>query len=223
MFTLDNLHRSVHVTNYAVQKHFMNPQDLVPNAMENMWPLSELLKYFESIEKHHVWQNLIFPGIKKNILAVVSASLECTEMTTNNFELNGADFMIGSDFKPILIEINSVPALYFSKVVVEMITKKLLEDVIRVVVDRQRDPEALTGSFELIHSFQIPTVANELADLSIDGKKIESYSARVRSQPENESEKNTQRIDTSKNTNTMQRFSDRNQVHSIYFRENVSS
>lgn len=130
--------------------------------------------------------------------------------TTNNFELNGADFMIGNDCEPILIEINSAPALYFSKVVIDMITKRLLEDVIRVVVDRQRDPEALPGDFELIHSFELSTVVNTIVDLTVAGKKIESYSARVRSQPTSEN------IDTQRNTRTMEKLKDRNQVYSIF-------
>jgi len=172
VFNLNNLDCSVHVTNYAVQKNFMNSRDCVPNAVENMWPLVELKKYFESVGAADVWDGQIYPGIKKNILAVISASLDETELHVNNFELNGADFMIGYDFEPVLIEINWIPDLYFSKVVVEMITKKLLEDVIKVVVDYQRDPKSKTGDFELIHTFEVPLVLNELNDLKILGKKI---------------------------------------------------
>lgn len=81
-------------------------------------------------------------------------------------------FKIGFDHEPILIEVNSVPALFFSKRVVQMITRKLLDDVLKVVVDHTRDPNAYTGDFEVIHSQEIYTPTNEV-DLTIDGKKIE--------------------------------------------------
>lgn len=219
VFTLDNFHRSIHLTNYTVQKYFMNATDVVPNALENMWPLAELLKHFESIGMPNVWHNQVLPGIKKNLLTAISASLEGTIMTPNNFELNGADFMIGYDFEPIFIEINSAPALYLSQVQLDMITRRLLEDIVRVVVDRQRDPEALTGDFELIHSFEVPNVANEILDVSVIGKRVGTLNAKIRSHTADEKQK----IDSKVNTKTMQWLKDRNQVYSIYYRENVSA
>lgn len=171
-FRLDNLDRSIHVTNYAVQKHFMNPLETVANAKENMWSLSQLIEYFESIDKANVWSSQIYPGIKKNLLAVILASLEDTELTVNNFELNGADFMIGFDYEPVLIEINSKPALYFSRTVIEMITDRLLGDVVKVTVDYQRDSSASTGDFELIHSFEIPFVERAYIEGTIVGTRM---------------------------------------------------
>lgn len=180
IFSLDNLHQSIHVTNYAVQKNFMNPLDAVFNSQENMWPLAELVKYFMNINKGNIWANQIYPAIKRNLLAVILQSFEVTDFQTNNFELNGADFMIGDDYQPILIEVNSKPALFFSRTVVELITRKLLEDVIKVTVDWQRDPLSSTGDFELIHCYEIPKVENTKIDLTIRGTRIENFSARIR-------------------------------------------
>lgn len=53
-----------------------------------------------------------------------------------------------------------------------MITNKLLDDILKVVVDQTEDPNAYVGDFELIHSQQIYTPLNEF-NLSIDGKKLE--------------------------------------------------
>lgn len=213
-FNLHSLHRSIHVTNYAVQKHFMNPRDVVPNAKENMWPLDEFIKHLELIGKPDAWREQIYPSIKKNLLAVILASLEVTTLSANNFELNGADFMIGYDFEPIFIEVNSAPALYFSKTVQELITHKLLEDIIKVTVDRQRDPEAWTGDFELAHTQEISKFIDG-NDLTVVGRKMESPSARVRGQSESRDEKKG-KIDVQMNTRTMLEANDRGP---IYFRE----
>jgi hypothetical protein len=67
-----------------------------------------------------------------------------------------------------------VPALFFSKVVVDMITNRLLEDVVKVVVDHSKDSTAYTGDFELIHSEEIPKVLNN-EELPIVGKKINRH------------------------------------------------
>jgi tubulin monoglycylase TTLL3/8 len=93
-FNLNNFNKSIHVTNYAVQKHFMNDYKKVPYARENMWPLSEFIKYVATIDEPRLWEAKIYPAIKKNLLAVILASFEVTEMEPNNFELNGADFMV---------------------------------------------------------------------------------------------------------------------------------
>lgn len=179
VFSLDSLHQSIHITNYNIQKNFMNSLDAVENSKENMWTLEELLSYFEAIGHGLTWSRQIYPGIKRNILAVVHQSLETTELEANNFELNGADFMIGFDFQPILIEINSKPALFFSRTVVEIITKKLLEDVVKVTVDWQRNPISATGDFELIHCIEIPKVESTKVDLTVRGTKLERFALKT--------------------------------------------
>jgi tubulin monoglycylase TTLL3/8 len=180
VFSLDSLHESIHVTNYAIQKRFMNSIDQVENARENMWSLAELKRYLVKIDKEGVWESQIYPAIKRNLTTVVLESLEATDLQKNNFELNGADFMIGFDYSPILIEINAKPALFFSPTVVEMITEKLLEDVIKVTVDWQRDQLSSTGDFELIYTHEIPKVEDSVANIAIQGKKIEKHNARIR-------------------------------------------
>lgn len=86
---------------------------------------------------------------------------------------------IGFDLEPILIEVNSMPALFFSKTVMDLITTKLQDDVLKVVVDRTSDPNAYIGDFELIHSAEIHEVPNTV-DLSIEGKKLDRMFDRTR-------------------------------------------
>ena len=217
-FRLDNFHKSIHLTNFAVQKYFMNEADMVPGATENMWSLSQLIAYFESIGKADVWKNKIYDGIKKTLIAVSLASLEATELSTNNFELNGADFMIGFDYEPILLEINSRPALFLSKYQQDMITNRLLEDVVKVVVDRQRDSQASIGDFELIYTHEIPKANVKCSDLSIDCKRIEATSARYK-KDSSSSQYQTPSIDVKMNTETLLQFSNNYSFKALYFHE----
>lgn len=216
-FDLHKLDKSIHLTNFAVQKYFMNQADMVPGAVENMWSLSQLIDYFESIGEPDVWKLKIYEGIKKNLLAVILASLETTELNVNNFELNGADFMIGFDYEPILIEINSSPALFLSKYHQEMITNQLLEDLIKVVVDRQSNIRADTGDFELIYTQVIPKANTSCSELTIDCQRIGRHGLRFKRGPRSSSM--SPKINERRNTQTMLKFKDENQARPIYFRE----
>ncbi len=55
----------------------------------------------------------------------------------NAFELYGADFLLSYDLKPWLIEINSSPALGSSTSVTARMCATMLEDIVRVTVDRR--------------------------------------------------------------------------------------
>lgn len=129
-FTLNNLHESIHLTNYAIQKHYTARKNrLLPDY--NMWPLKEFKKHLITLNKNMEWENQIYPTMKENILAVVLTSLPDTAMQEGSFELNGADFMIANDFKPILLEINSNPDLSLSTPTTKVLCTHVMEDVIK--------------------------------------------------------------------------------------------
>ena len=65
------------------------------------------------------------------------------------FELYGADFVIGSDLSVWLIEINSSPALTPSTQITRTMCAQVLEDTVKVVIDKKTDRMADTGRFEL--------------------------------------------------------------------------
>lgn len=96
-----------------------------------MWLLKDFLNYLKSKNREHLWEQQIFPGIKRNVLAVVLASLEDTELEKNNFELNGADFLLGFDYEPSLLEVNSSPDLLFTTAVTEKICREVQQDLIK--------------------------------------------------------------------------------------------
>ena len=72
----------------------MNSSYKVPGANENMWTLNQFIDYLQTIDKPRLWETEIYPSIKKMLLGVILPSLEGTELDHNNFELNGADFMV---------------------------------------------------------------------------------------------------------------------------------
>lgn len=72
-----------------------------------------------------------------------------------------------------------MPALFFSKTVQDLITTKLQDDVLKVVVDHTSDPNAYVGDFELIHTEEIYNESNTL-DLTIQGKKLDRILDRSR-------------------------------------------
>ena len=72
------------------------------------------------------------------------------------FELYGADFLLSYDLNPWLIEINSSPALGATTAVTSRLCSALLEDVIKVTVDRKKSRNADTGAFELVRKLFLP-------------------------------------------------------------------
>lgn len=85
----------------------------------------------QMINKGEIWKEKIYPRIKKNLLAVIMASLEDTDLEMNTFELNGADFLVGYDFDPILLEINANPDLTFTTKTTRDICPRVQEDLIK--------------------------------------------------------------------------------------------
>lgn len=129
-FALNNLHESIHLTNYSIQKQYTARKNrLLPDY--NMWPLKQFKKHLITLNKDSEWENHIYPTMKENILAVVLVSLPYTTMQQGSFELNGADFLIANDFKPILLEINSNPDLSLSTPTTKILCSHVMEDLIK--------------------------------------------------------------------------------------------
>jgi tubulin monoglycylase TTLL3/8 len=131
-FSLDKLSADVHLTNHFVQKNYRNAKRDERLPVSNMWSLAEFLYFLKTIDKFDVWDEVIYPGMKRNIRTIVMASLDETEIAANTFQLFGADFMIESgSFKPILIEVNSSPDLRPTTHVTKKICAEVLEDLIK--------------------------------------------------------------------------------------------
>ncbi|XP_035913253.1 tubulin glycylase 3B [Anopheles stephensi] len=176
MFNLDDFSESIHLTNYSIQKNYAREvregADALPTS--NMWSLKRFQEHLQSLDKGFYWERKIYPDMKKNILAIVCASLDGMKMERNMFELYGADFMVTENFRTMLIEINTSPDLSSSTDVTSVICPAVQEDLVKVVIDNTKDKRAGTGQFELIHSLEIPRVAPYGYGLTVDGRSMQS-------------------------------------------------
>lgn len=127
-----NFHESIHLTNNAVQKKYQNCVDRHKDLPEsNMWDLQRYQEYLESIDKGTVWERVIYPGMKQNIIGVMLSCQNLLSQSRGNFELYGCDFILDRHYKPWLIEINSSPDLNSTTSVTGRICPAVLSDIIR--------------------------------------------------------------------------------------------
>ncbi|XP_068140991.1 tubulin glycylase 3B [Drosophila tropicalis] len=174
-FTMDDLRESIHLTNNSVQKRYknkLNRDSRLPK--HNMWSLDQFKCHLRHVNAPDDTWSKIYSGFKQNLVAVVMASLDETDLVQNAFELYGCDFMLDEHYNPILIEINSTPDLSPSTEVTSRICPMVLKDVIRVVVDRPKNAAAGTGLFE--KAFEVNYNINKGGDakqpLELNGKQM---------------------------------------------------
>ncbi|KAJ8954422.1 hypothetical protein NQ318_011097, partial [Aromia moschata] len=154
-YSLRKLHESIHLTNNSVQCRYSKYQKDIALPPYNMWDSTQFKNYLSDIGYPNVFNDIIFPGMKQCITAAVLIHKDKLDRRRNCFELQGADFILTEDFKPWLLEINSSPALHASTPVTARMCPAVLEDVIKVVVDHQRNNKASTGGFELMFDERI--------------------------------------------------------------------
>uniref|UniRef100_A0A2K6QXD8 Tubulin tyrosine ligase like 8 n=1 Tax=Rhinopithecus roxellana TaxID=61622 RepID=A0A2K6QXD8_RHIRO len=146
-FSLDKLDSAIHLCNNAVQKHLKNDVGRSPLLpAHNMWTSARFQEYLQRQGRGAVWGSVIYPSMKKAIVHAMKVAQDHVEPRKNSFELYGADFVLGRDFRPWLIEINSSPTMHPSTPVTAQLCAQVQEDTIKVAVDRSCD----VGNFELL-------------------------------------------------------------------------
>ena len=119
------------------------------------------------------WSTKVYPGMKSSIIAALQCCQTSLEYRKNSFELYGADFMLSENFNPWLIEINSSPALGASTPVTERLCRNVIEDTLKVVLDRRDNRQADVGRFELaFRQPHIPLPSYMGCNIGIEGTAI---------------------------------------------------
>ncbi|XP_045511613.1 tubulin glycylase 3A-like isoform X1 [Colias croceus] len=173
-YSLKNYHESIHLTNNAVQRKYTNCEgrhsELPSN---NMWDLDKYKNYLDNIGKDKVWDNIIYPGMKKSIIGIMLSCQDTLSVCKNRFELYGCDFILDKEYKPWLIEINSCPDLNSTTLVTGKICPAVVSDIIKVVIDYAHNHKASTGKFECIYRqpMTLPKYGNA-ADMTVQGHSL---------------------------------------------------
>nr|CDS34054.2 hypothetical transcript [Hymenolepis microstoma] len=150
-FTLDNLSEDIHLSNNAITQKYKNMQRSPLLPMDNMWHLEEFQRYLESLGHKGIWERRILPDMQKAIINSMQCSQVAIDVRRGCFELYGADFMIsGDDLRPWLIEINASPCMAPSTSVTIDLTAKVLEDTLKVIIDKRTNRNCDVGEFVLL-------------------------------------------------------------------------
>ncbi|XP_033106733.1 tubulin monoglycylase TTLL3-like isoform X3 [Anneissia japonica] len=149
-YTLDDFDTAIHLSNQSVQKHYTNnPTRCSELPEDNMWTNTQFIEYLEERDCGNVWMDLVYPGMKRAIVDALLCAQDIVEPRKHSFEVYGADFMLTEDFKPWLIEINSSPAMGATTKITEQMCFDVIEDTMKIVLDRRQDKSCDTGHFEL--------------------------------------------------------------------------
>ncbi|NWY39484.1 TTLL3 monoglycylase, partial [Sylvia atricapilla] len=150
-FSLYHLEPARHLCNVAIQKRYkaLQPDPRLPP--DKIWSNTQFQAHLAQLGRADAWQQVIVPGMKAAILNAVRCARDHVGSRKGSFELFGADFLIGKDFQPWLLEINSCPTMSPSSVVTRRLCANVQRDTLRLVLDRKDNPTCSIGAFELLY------------------------------------------------------------------------
>ncbi|NXT15035.1 TTLL3 monoglycylase, partial [Prunella fulvescens] len=150
-FSLCHLEPARHLCNVSIQKRYkaLQPDPRVPP--DKIWSNKQFQAHLARLGRASAWHRVMVPGMKVAILNALRCTRDQVGSRKGSFELFGADFLIGEDFQPWLLEINSCPTMSPSSPVTRRLCANVQRDTLRLVLDRKNNPTCSIGAFELLY------------------------------------------------------------------------
>lgn len=143
---------SVHLCNNSIQKYFQPSAGRDPSLpAEGMWSCAEFRSWLSASGRGGLWEEVVLPGMRRAIIQTLLTAQDSVEPRKASFELYGADFLLGCDLQPWMLEVNISPTMACSTAVTARLCPAVQEDTLRVVLDRRYDRNTDTGGFQLIY------------------------------------------------------------------------
>ncbi|NWV52703.1 TTLL3 monoglycylase, partial [Daphoenositta chrysoptera] len=169
-FSLRRLEPARHLCNVSVQKRYKTsqPDPRVPH--DKIWSNKQFQAHLARLGRADAWHQVMVPGMKAAILNALRCAQDQVGSRKGSFELFGADFLIGEDCQPWLLEINSCPTMSPSSAVTRRLCANVQRDTLRLVLDRKDNPSCPIGAFELLYKeAAVPTCLHVGLKLMVEG------------------------------------------------------
>ncbi|NXX36413.1 TTLL3 monoglycylase, partial [Nicator chloris] len=150
-FSLCHLEPARHLCNVSIQKRYKTSQPDPRLPPDKIWSNTQFQAHLAQLGQADAWQRVIVPGMKAAILNTLRCARDQVGSRKGSFELFGADFLIGKDFQPWLLEVNSCPTMSPSSGVTRQLCANVQRDTLRLVLDRKDNPTCSIGAFELLY------------------------------------------------------------------------
>lgn len=124
----------IHLTNDAVQK---KSDDYGKYENGNKMSYKDFQKYLDAKKINKNFLNEILPAIKKIVVDTIKASFLVLDKNKrlHTFEIFGYDFLLDSELRPWLLEINSNPCLELSSTILARIIPAMVENAFKIAID----------------------------------------------------------------------------------------
>ncbi|KAM4785541.1 tubulin tyrosine ligase 3-like [Cyanocitta cristata] len=169
-FSLRCLEPARHLCNVSIQKRYKTSQPDPRVPLDKIWSNKQFQAYLARLGRADAWHRVMVPGMKAAILNALRCTQDQVGSHKGSFELFGADFLIGEDCQPWLLEINSCPTMSPSSAVTRRLCANVQRDTLRLVLDRKDNPSCPIGAFELLYKeAAMPTCLHVGLKLMVEG------------------------------------------------------